>query len=168
MLLSALLLLPAFSQVTEYTSRAAWEAVVGTPQCADFTGYGSGTVITNQYASIGMTFTQGDDTVLVSGAFVTDGVGVNCNGDMEIVLSSPHTAIGCDFPGRKAEAHRLVEKLGSFGGGEAQVGGSQFGQLAPGAQAGQGQVWIFTGSDDQVHLRWQVFEQKGKSIVNRR
>lgn len=99
MLLATLLLLPSLAQVTEYTSRAAFDAAVGGQQCADFTAYANGTQITNQYAAIGMTFTQGNDTVFVSSAFVTDNVGVNCNGDMEITFSSPQSAIGCDFPG---------------------------------------------------------------------
>ena len=34
---------------------------------------------------------------------------------------------------REVQAHHLVEKFGGFGGGKAQVGGAQFGQLAPGA-----------------------------------
>ena len=28
-------------------------------------------------------------------------------------------------------------------------------------------MWIFAGSDDQVHLRRQVLEQKGDGMVNR-
>ena len=28
-------------------------------------------------------------------------------------------------------------------------------------------MWILTGGDDQVHLRRQVLEQKGKGFVNR-
>lgn len=99
MLLPALVLLPALAQVTEYTSRPAWEAVVGTSQCADLLDLPNGTTVTNQYASIGMTFTQNNDIVYVSGVFVVDGAGVNCNGDMEIVFSSPRSALGCDFPG---------------------------------------------------------------------
>lgn len=99
MLIPLLLLLPSLAQVTEYTSHAAWDAAVGSSQCADFTGLANGTLITNQYSGIGMTFTQGNDAVLLSSAFTTDGAGVNCGGDMEIVFSSPQTAIGCDFPG---------------------------------------------------------------------
>ena len=38
---------------------------------------------------------------------------------------------------REAEAHRVVEKLGGFGGRKAQIGGAQFGQLAARAQPGQ-------------------------------
>jgi len=28
-------------------------------------------------------------------------------------------------------------------------------------------MWILTGGDDQVHLGWQVLEQKGEGMVNR-
>jgi hypothetical protein len=27
-------------------------------------------------------------------------------------------------------------------------------------------VWIITGGDDQVHLWWQVLEQKGEGVVD--
>jgi len=99
MLLSLLILLPGLAQATEYTDRPTWEAAVGGVSTAPFTGYGSGTVITTQYQSIGMTFTQANDTVFFTNAFVTDGVGVDCTGDMQIVFSSPQNAIGVDFPG---------------------------------------------------------------------
>ena len=68
---------------------------------------------------------------------------------------------------REAQTHHLVEKLGGFGGGEAQVGGAQLGHLAPGAQPGQGQLRVLAGGDDQVHLRRQVLEQKGEGLVHR-
>ena len=76
-----------------------------------------------------------------------------------------------DILRRKVQAHHLVEKLGSFGGGKAQVRGAQFGQLAPGAQTGQGQGRVLTGGDDQVQpsaapLRRQVPEQKGERVVD--
>ncbi len=67
----------------------------------------------------------------------------------------------------EVQTHHLVEELGGFGGRETQVGSAQFGQLAPGAQAGQGQMWIFAGGDDQVHLWWQVLKQEGQGIVDR-
>lgn len=97
--LHLLLLLPGLMQATEYTDRPTWEAAVSGVQTAPFTGYASGTVITTQYQFLGMTFTQGDDTVFLSGAFPTDGAGVACNGNMQIVFSAPQTAIGVDFPG---------------------------------------------------------------------
>ena len=51
---------------------------------------------------------------------------------------------------REVEAHHLVEKFGGFGGREAQVGGAQFGQLAPRAEPGQRERRILSGGDDQV------------------
>jgi hypothetical protein len=39
--------------------------------------------------------------------------------------------------------------------------------LAPAAQAGQGQMWVLTGGDDQVHTWRLVLDHKGESIVNR-
>ena len=68
---------------------------------------------------------------------------------------------------REVQAHRPVEKLGGFAGGETQVRGTQFGQLAARAEPGQGQRRILTGGDDQVHLRRQVFQQKGEGLVHR-
>ena len=41
---------------------------------------------------------------------------------------------------REIQSHHPVEKISGFGGGKAQVGGAQFGQLVPDAQAGQGQT----------------------------
>ena len=52
-------------------------------------------------------------------------------------------------------------------GGEPQVGGAQFGQLAPGAQPGQRQRRILTGGDHQVHRWRQVREQEGEGVVDR-
>ena len=46
---------------------------------------------------------------------------------------------GGDVLRREVEAHHPVEELGGFGGGEAQVGRAQLGQLAPGTPPGQGQ-----------------------------
>ena len=87
-------------------------------------------------------------------------------------LQAGDPAFGAGFQGgdvfrREVQAHHLVEKFGGFGRGKTQVGGAQLGQLAPGAQAGQGQLWVLAGGDDQVHLRRQVLEQKGEGIVDR-
>ena len=68
---------------------------------------------------------------------------------------------------REVQSHHLVEKLGGFRRGKTQVDGAQLGQLAPGAEPGQGKLWILTGGDDQVHLRRQVLDQKGEGLVDR-
>ena len=84
-------------------------------------------------------------------------------------MQAGNPAFGAGFQGgdifrREVQAHHLVEKVGGFGGGKAQVGGAQLGQLAPGAQSGQGKLWILAGGDDQVHLWRQVLEQKGEGL----
>ena len=86
-------------------------------------------------------------------------------------LQAGDPALGAGFQGgdifrREAQAHRPVEELGGLGGGETQVRGAQFGQLAPGAQPGQGQLRILAGGDDQVHARRQVLEQEGEGVVD--
>ena len=87
-------------------------------------------------------------------------------------LQTGNPAFGAGFQSgdifrRETKTHRLVEKLGGFGGGKAQIGGAQLGQLAAGTQPGQGEMRIFTGGDDQVHLRRYMFEQKGESVIDR-
>ena len=87
-------------------------------------------------------------------------------------MQAGNPTFGAPFQGgdvfcREVQAHHLVEKSGGFGGGKTQVSGAHFGQVPPGTQTGQWQRWILTGGNDQVHLRWQVFEQKGESMVNR-
>ena len=65
------------------------------------------------------------------------------------------------------QSHHPVEEFGGFGGGKAQVGGAQFGQLTADAQAGQRQGRVFAAGDDQVHLRRQVLDEEGQGLVNR-
>ena len=72
-----------------------------------------------------------------------------------------------DVLGREVQARRPLEELGGFGRREPQVGGAQLGQLAPGAQPGEGQARVLAGGDDQVHPRRQVLEQKGEGLVVR-
>jgi hypothetical protein len=89
---------PAF-QVVEYQDRAAWLADVGGAGTADFSGYPENTPITDQYLALGMRFTQGNEKILTSAAFVMDTKGVDCSGGAEISFISPVTALGVDFPG---------------------------------------------------------------------
>src|SRR4028119_1468271 len=51
-------------------------------------------------------------------------------------------------------------------GSSTKARGSAAGAAA-GAQPGQGQIWILTGGDDEVHPRRQVIEQKGEGFVDR-
>ena len=60
-----------------------------------------------------------------------------------------------------------MRNVGGLVRGEAEVGAAQLGQLASGAQSGQGQGWILAGGDDQVQLGRQVLDQEGQRIVHR-
>ena len=68
---------------------------------------------------------------------------------------------------REVQPHYLVEKFGSLSRSKTQVCDPQFGQLTTGAQPGQGQIGVFAGGYDQVHLGRQVLEQKGDGFVDR-
>ncbi len=49
---------------------------------------------------------------------------------------------------------------------ETQVIGSQLGQLASGAQAGERQVRLFSGSDHEMHASRQVLDEVGEDRVD--
>ncbi len=69
-----------------------------------------------------------------------------------------------------AERFRPITRLRNSAASEAaetQVSGAQLSQLAAGAQPGQGQVRVLTRRHHQVHLRRQVLEQEGESLVDR-
>jgi hypothetical protein len=120
MLLPVLLLLPGLAQATEYTDLPTWEAALTGIQTAPFTGFFAGTIITNQYQPIGMTYTQANDTVFLSSVFSTDGAGLKCNGNTSITFNSPQTAIGIDFPGGLSielySGGTLIYASGNFAG----------------------------------------------------
>jgi hypothetical protein len=59
----------------------------------------AGTLVTDQYLDIGAKFTDGDDSVVGAPEFVTDGMGVDGQGQVSVWLSKPAVAIGADHPG---------------------------------------------------------------------
>ena len=65
------------------------------------------------------------------------------------------------------QSHHPVEEIGGFGGGEAQVGGTQFGELIAHPQTCQRQGRVFAAGDDQAQLRRLVFDEEGQGFVNR-
>jgi len=90
----------ASAAVTDYTSKSEWEAAAGAYTTIDFTGYTSGTIITNQYASPGVIFTEGNDRINDSIAFLNDGWGLNGSFDtFTLSFSQPMRTVACDFPG---------------------------------------------------------------------
>ena len=70
--------------------------------------------------------------------------------------------------GGEGEPRGLLQKGGGLCGGEAQVGGAHVDHLAAGAQAGEGQSWVLACGDDEVHVGWEVVEQKGDGIIHGR
>lgn len=100
------MLLIAFAQhaeatVVDYTSKSEWEAAAGPYTTIDFTGFAPGTIITDQYASLGVTFTEGNDRINESIiGFPNDGFGLNGVIDtFTLEFSQPMYTIACEFPG---------------------------------------------------------------------
>ena len=99
MLISLSLVCVCHAGITNYDSLAAYTVAVGPHDVIGFTEVPLGSVLTSQYASKGVTFSDADDIVISSSSFATDSVGANCNGSMDILFSTPQTHIGVDFPG---------------------------------------------------------------------
>ena len=90
---------PIHAGVIEFTDKDEWIAAVGEFTTIDFTGFEVGTFITDQYADLGILFTDGNDTIHHTGSFVNDGAGLDGNGDIAVAFDTPQLWIGVDFPG---------------------------------------------------------------------
>ncbi len=97
MLLSA----PAHAGVQEFTDKDEWIAAVGEFTTIGFTEFPAGTFITDQYADLGILFTDGNDIIVCCGkeTFPEDGAGLDGNGDIAVAFDTPQLWIGVDFPG---------------------------------------------------------------------
>jgi hypothetical protein len=93
---------PVLGVITNYTSLTAYTAAVGSHPIITFREFPVGTVLGTQYNSLGVTFTDGNDTITSSPSFVTDGVGVDAIGRFDLSFSTHQTAIGADYPGALA------------------------------------------------------------------
>ena len=94
--------LPAHAGVTEFTDRAEWETAVGAFTTVNFTGFPEFTVITDQYADLGVFFTDANDVIRLSdNLFPTDGAGLGGGAfdDIELSFVTPQLWIAVDFPG---------------------------------------------------------------------
>ena len=87
--------------VIEYFDRAEWEVAVGDFTTIGFTGFPGGTFITDQYADLGILFTDGNDSVSCCSkvTFPQDGAGLDGNGNISVAFDTPQAWIGVDFPG---------------------------------------------------------------------
>lgn len=97
----ALLAATCPAEVIEFTDKDEWIAAVADYTTIDFTGFDEGTVITNQYSHLGITFTTGYDVVLHGwGSFPNDGAGIGgADTYTEIVFDTPQLWIAADYPG---------------------------------------------------------------------
>ncbi len=91
----------AYGGVMEFTDKDAWIAAVGRFTTVDFVGFLPGTFITEQYAGLGIHFTDGNDSIPPFGRFVfpNDGWGLDGNGDINVSFDSPQLWIAVDYPG---------------------------------------------------------------------
>jgi len=93
----------AAAAVTEYEYKADWQNVVGPHITITFQGYPHGTLINDQYATLGVVFPDGNDFIRYNNSFPNDGVGLGSTsvvtGTIHLQFSQPITAIGSDFPG---------------------------------------------------------------------
>ena len=85
--------------VEEFTNKDEWIAAVGRFTTIDFTGFPDGTFITDQYADLGILFTDGNDSIDVSGVHVNDGWGLDGNPDIHLSFDMPQAYIAVHFPG---------------------------------------------------------------------
>jgi hypothetical protein len=71
---------PSFATITNYTNKQSWQnAVQKSFVTIDFTGYPHLTPLNNQYESIGVLFTDGDDRFRQHSGFLNDGHGMFAN-----------------------------------------------------------------------------------------
>ncbi len=91
----------ATATVLEFDDKPAWAAAVGAFATVDFAGFASGTIITTQYATLGVALTDGNDMVVCCGeeTFPQDGAGLDGNGNITVVFDAPQSWIAVDFPG---------------------------------------------------------------------
>jgi hypothetical protein len=92
---------PAWGQVTEYTNRSAWEAAVGEFTTIGFNDLPADTFLTDQYAALGVLFTDGNDQIGGPDYIVypQDGSGLRGNGWIHLTFLQPRAWIAVDYPG---------------------------------------------------------------------
>lgn len=101
--LSLICVAPVNGSVVTYTNKAAWQTAAAPYSTITFLELPNNTLITEQYASLGVHFTDGSDYTYHSSSFPTDGAGLNGAFDSTtLVFDSPVTSIALDFPGEAA------------------------------------------------------------------
>jgi hypothetical protein len=90
-------------EVIEVFDSAEWQNALATVTTVGFTEHPAGTLITNQYADLGLLFTDGNDNIVCCGnAFRIDGAGVGGGfpfGPITLAFVTPQSGIAAEFPG---------------------------------------------------------------------
>ena len=137
-LLGALLIsASAQAGVQEFTDKDEWIDAVGKFTTIDFTGFPEGTFITDQYADLGVLFTDGNDTIQEWGGFM-DGHGLRGSDTITLAFDSPQAYIAVDYPG--------AMKLELFSEGRLIYTSSDFGDIGKGHFAGLLSTDLFDGA----------------------
>jgi hypothetical protein len=98
----------AHASIVTYTNQAAWEKAAGSSTYVGFNEYPGATIITDQYAALGVTFTDGDDSIwsVSPGLFPVDGVGLigdfggfGFHKPITAVFDAPRFAVAAHFAG---------------------------------------------------------------------
>ena len=104
--IGVLMAVPARAGVIEFTDKDEWIAAVGPFTTIDFTDYPAGTVITDQYADLGVLFTDGNDNIFCCDEtyLLNDGAGLSGNfpplsPDFHLSFPIPQRWLAVDFPG---------------------------------------------------------------------
>jgi hypothetical protein len=89
----------ARAEVAEFTDANAWAEAVGSFNTIDFTGFPDSTLISNQFAELGVLFTDANEfTVCCSEVqFPNDGEGLDVNNNLHLSFLTPQSAIAADF-----------------------------------------------------------------------
>ncbi len=90
---------PALADVVEYTDKEEWTAGAGVLVTIDFTGLPDNMLITDEYAELGVLFTDEDDYIACCGGFANDGAGLDGNAGIHLVFLTPQSSIAADYPG---------------------------------------------------------------------
>ena len=98
-MLTSLAVGSAHGGVIEFIDKDKWIAAVGDFTTIDFTGFPDGTFITDQYADLGVVFTDGNDSVAVNEGFLNDGSGLDGNPSIHLSFDVSQIYLAVDFPG---------------------------------------------------------------------
>jgi len=86
--------------MTTYENRAAWEAVTGPYSTITFTELPPLTWLSDQYAPLGVRFTDGSDQIIHNVNIFSDNRGLNGAFDESTLeFDTPMTTLAMDFPG---------------------------------------------------------------------